>query len=304
MDSVSLAGASEPNGIDSMPKPNLLLIRGLGHSGTTILDLALGAHPRIAGLGEAARLLEPRPEDARLPPVLLRGELRFKRRCSCGQPASDCPVWGPYLEWLIVHDDLSMFAKAEKLLETLAVASDASGQPLAWAVESTQSDRLWPTLSLEGSEVRVVYLVRDVRSWCNSHCRKTGRPAVLALTRWAMQNRRMERFLRKSGLPVFQLGYEELALAPVKALTSLCQWLSLDFDEAMLHPLKHTTSHVLVGNRARKRASSAAIRYDGAWLGSASGLIQAAPMLPFIGARNRRCVYGNGFLRKETPKKR
>ena len=32
-------------------RPMLLLIRGLGHSGTTILDLALGAHPQIVGLG-------------------------------------------------------------------------------------------------------------------------------------------------------------------------------------------------------------------------------------------------------------
>ena len=39
------------------PKRRLLLIRGLGHSGTTILDLALGAHPQITGLGEAVRLL-------------------------------------------------------------------------------------------------------------------------------------------------------------------------------------------------------------------------------------------------------
>ena len=42
-------------------RPRLLLIRGLGHSGTTILDLALGAHPSIIGLGEAVRILE-RPQ--------------------------------------------------------------------------------------------------------------------------------------------------------------------------------------------------------------------------------------------------
>mgnify|MGYP001212325033 CR=1 FL=1 len=36
----------------------LLLIRGLGHGGTTILDLALGAHPQITGLGEAVSLLK------------------------------------------------------------------------------------------------------------------------------------------------------------------------------------------------------------------------------------------------------
>ena len=42
----------------SSTPPGLLLIRGLGHSGSTILDLALGAHPNIVGLGEAVRVLE------------------------------------------------------------------------------------------------------------------------------------------------------------------------------------------------------------------------------------------------------
>ncbi|MBA4734312.1 hypothetical protein [Synechococcus sp. A15-28] len=37
-----------------MAEPGLLLIRGLGHSGSTILDLALGAHPQVVGLGEVA----------------------------------------------------------------------------------------------------------------------------------------------------------------------------------------------------------------------------------------------------------
>jgi hypothetical protein len=281
-----------------MQKPNLLLIRGLGHSGTTILDLALGAHPRIAGLGEAARILQPRPEDAQLPPVMLRGELRFRRRCSCGRMASDCPVWGPYLEWLIGHDDLAMSAKARQLLEAVVAVKEASGQPVAWVVESTQSDRLLVDLASQGFEIRVVFLVRDVRSWCNSNRRKTGQSDARAIVEWLVLNQRMEGFLRKSGLPVFGLGYEELALAPVKALTSLCRWLGLDFHEAMLEPLKHTSSHVLAGNRIRQRASSNAISYDGTWLSSGSWLTQAAALLPFVGAKNRRCVYGNGFLQK------
>ncbi|MEL0265555.1 MAG: sulfotransferase, partial [Synechococcus sp.] len=36
----------------SSKRLKLLLIRGLGHSGTTMLDLGLGAHPQIIGLGE------------------------------------------------------------------------------------------------------------------------------------------------------------------------------------------------------------------------------------------------------------
>ena len=87
----------------------LLLIRGLGHSGTTILDLALGAHPQMVGLGEAARILaRPAPSDAHRGPAQLRGDLRFERRCTCGEVAADCPVWGPVLAWLPEHDDCSL----------------------------------------------------------------------------------------------------------------------------------------------------------------------------------------------------
>ena len=64
-----------------MNQPGLLLIRGLGHSGSTILDLALGAHPQVIGLGEAVRVLDrPRPGEERKGPQQLRGALRFERR--------------------------------------------------------------------------------------------------------------------------------------------------------------------------------------------------------------------------------
>jgi hypothetical protein len=65
----------------------------------------------------------------------------------------------------------------------------------------------------------------------------------------------------------------------------------------MLAPLTNTTSHVIAGNRARARATSAAITYDGTWLASGCSLIQAAATLPFVGSRNRRHGYGNGFLK-------
>ena len=87
-------------------KQRLLLIRGLGHSGTTILDLALGAHPQITGLGEAVRLLEkPAAKDSHRGPAQLRGALRYQRQCTCGLVADACPVWGPILRWLPAHDD-------------------------------------------------------------------------------------------------------------------------------------------------------------------------------------------------------
>ena len=38
-------------------KKKLILIRGLGHSGTTILDTILGKHSSIVGIGEGIRVL-------------------------------------------------------------------------------------------------------------------------------------------------------------------------------------------------------------------------------------------------------
>ena len=103
--------------------PGLLLIRGLGHSGSTILDLALGAHPSIVGLGEALRVLEQ-----------LRGALRFERRCTCGALAGTCPVWGPLLEWLPQHDDRPLLEKVDRLITPLTSGS------ARWLVESFQAD--------------------------------------------------------------------------------------------------------------------------------------------------------------------
>ena len=56
----------------SSKRLKLLLIRGLGHSGTTMLDLALGAHPQIIGLGEEQHL-----------GLLLPGLARMNRRLVC-----------------------------------------------------------------------------------------------------------------------------------------------------------------------------------------------------------------------------
>jgi len=62
----------------------LLLIRGLGHSGSTILDLALGAHSSILGLGEAVRVV-----DKLLNEESRKGsrDLCFKLPYTCGDSA-------------------------------------------------------------------------------------------------------------------------------------------------------------------------------------------------------------------------
>ncbi|NKB74451.1 MAG: sulfotransferase [Synechococcus sp. s2_metabat2_7] len=278
-------------------KRRLLLIRGLGHSGTTILDLALGAHPQITGLGEAVRLLEkPAVKDSHRGPAQLRGALRFKRECTCGLVADRCPVWGPVLRWLPTHDDAPLPVKLKRLLDGVGDGPAPSGRA-SWVVESYQDDFGLPFLDDPSLEIRVIHLTRDVRSWVHSRSRdgrQRGRwlPGLLPLVRWWRLCARHERQLRRCGKPVFRLGYEELALRPEQSLRRLCDWLELDFEPAMLSPVAHSASHILAGNRVRFDAKrSAAIRYDAQWMAAPSGVAQAALVVPWVAALNRRLVY-------------
>ena len=282
----------------------LLLIRGLGHSGSTILDLALGAHPNVVGLGEAIRVLDkPLPEETRQAPRELRSDLCFEMPCTCGASAGNCLVWGPILSWLRVYDDRPLIEKFNRLIEPLICVSTR------WLVESFQSDQQLINAVDLGIPVRVVHLVRDVRSWSHNESRRGvtryGRGITVgwrSLLRWWRVNRRTERILQDSGHPVFHLGYEELALQPEAALRKLCVWLDIAFDPSMLQPGLNSRSHIVLGNpMLAEPVESHAIRYDGAWLSSTSMSLRVAMLLPSVAAMNRRLVYSQGLLGATWP---
>lgn len=279
-------------------RPRLLLIRGLGHSGTTILDLALGAHPSIIGLGEAVRILErPQADELDRGPAQLRGSLRFERHCTCGALASECPVWGPVLEWLPGHDHQPLESKLQYVLDGL----NAVGQP-QWVVDSSQDDRYLPFRDEVDVDVRVIHLTRDVRSWVHSRSRKErqkGRPLpeLRPLLRWWYLNARDERRFAQLGDRLFRLGYEELALQPESTLRRLCDWLELPFSADMLAPGSCSASHVLSGNRMRFDSSlRQRIRYDGTWMKAQPGLVHLALTHPGLSGLNQRLVYSADVL--------
>lgn len=64
-----------------MTMPTIVYIAGLGHSGSTIFDLALGGHSAIAGLGEVHRL------------SIASGRDDSPMRCSCDHPVGLCSFW-------------------------------------------------------------------------------------------------------------------------------------------------------------------------------------------------------------------
>ena len=280
-------------------RPKLLLIRGLGHSGTTILDLALGANPDVMGLGEAARLLRP-PEiaDAHDGPYRLRNDMRFKRLCSCGSVAAECSIWGEYLEWLRLNDDLSMDQKVLKLLDS----DYLSGSDFLY-VASYQDDLSMLRLPVDLFDLRVIHLVRDIRSWLPRRVRSARSEGKHLSSfrnafRWIYVNQKFSNVFRRSGVPILRVGYEELALHPEFTLRLICQWLDLGYTRQMLSPGLYSKSHILLGNRVRQQDDrNQKIAYDASWLRDDGFVISALLFsLPFVAQMHRDLVYSNNIV--------
>ncbi len=257
----------------------------------------------MVGLGEAMRILRtPRAGEEHKGPNQLRGKLRYERLCTCGLTAAQCPVWGELLEWLPAHDHLPLAAKFRRLMEAVSLAGVHSAEGDDWLIDSYQDDLELPFATFADLEVRVVFLVRDLRSWVHSRMRdrRNQGKALLGLrnvARWYRMNRRFERALQGCGKPVLSLGYEELALAPRQALGRLCAWLDLPFEESMLTPGTATGSHILSGNQVRFDPQKIRqIRYDSSWLSAPAWPASAALTLPFLAEMNHRLVYSHSWL--------
>ena len=189
-----------------------------------------------------------------------------------------------------------------QLMQLAAALPSSSGEPHQVLVDSFQDELVLPQAMPENTDVRVIHLVRDVRSWLHSRLKAARQsaqplPELRTLLRWWYVNRKFDRALQRCGRPVFRLGYEELALQPERSLRLLCQWLGLPFSEQMLAPGAHSTSHLLSGNRMRfDQDRSRSIRYDATWMASREWLIPASLLMPGVAALNRKLVYSNRLV--------
>lgn len=169
------------------------------------------------------------------------------------------------------------------------------------AVDSSKHLQALETLRTHPAlDVRVIFLVRDVRSFIVSSLANISRkrridPDYPALSRfgqarlWARENRRIRRYLEHHRLRFFQLEYEELCLMPEATTRRLCAFLDLAWEPTMLD-LGRSRSHVLRGNRMRFKAGSTGLTYDWRWFTRTE---RHWPYLLFPGLRrlNRELVY-------------
>lgn len=209
---------------------------GAGHSGSTLLGLVLGAHPRFFYAGEANKSR------------FLGDEKTALRKRTCKVCGPDCVVWGD----LRIESDL---------YEAL---SERTGRP--GIVDSTKElgwiEAQAKELAGKGVRLHLITLFRDGRAVLASGLRKNPEvdPRELSAA-WVEQIEASLAFARRFDGKVTALRYEALATSPEPTVRALTEALGVAFDPAMLtpwsreqHPLGGNagTQSLLVGSRTHK----------------------------------------------------
>ncbi len=268
-----------------------VVVTCLGHSGSTLLDLILGGHPRIIGLGEVF---------ATMGNLARQKSEKSENVCTCGRPQAECPFWGPVAHRIRSGPCETHEERYGAVLRTFAERFGPGQIPVD--ISKNPSDRLRSLKTIRsvspGTDIRVLHLVKDVRAYAISRMDrdrekgKTRRPSLVLFWRWYAQNRRIQRDLERAGARHMVVSYDELCLEPATAIRRLTDFLELDPEPAMA-AISETHSHTLRGNRMRREPEkNRAILYDYRWLYRNEWVLPAA-LSPHIMRYNARMAYGN-----------
>ena len=257
----------------------VVFILGSGHSGSTILDLLLNAHPDIVGLGEAEKIgvKVANPEN----------------HCSCGKDFVECPFWGPYvnapeqqaflkkqvrhiyqskldfllgrkhyrfLEYGEGHTTPEEYVRASESLYRYAL--EKSGAHVV--VDSTKGAFRPEALLRYGANVElyIIHLVRDGRGVVWSYKKKY--PGTLSwVMRWVLSNLKVAILRSRIQARSRRITYEALVADPKALVTSIVRDLGL--DEGKWNPDFRSVAHHYIAGNFLATASDAAIQADVAW---------------------------------------
>ncbi len=259
----------------------IVYICGLGHSGSTILDMALGAHSGIVGLGEVSRILQADRADFT--------DSNFTGiTCSCGMAMQKCSFWKKIRDKALQWDNLP---SSSRYAELIRIFSSEFGEDRI-LVDSSKIISSYLLELHNKHELRVIFLTRDFRSWSYSiHLKKSKNIFTLPL-RWKRQNKKMLAFLETHNFNYFTLGYEEFALNPDRMLSRLCRYLGVQYEDNMMIPAG-SSSHIIRGNRARSDPDKIqAIRYDPRWMTSTKASLLSFLYFP-LHSFNKKAVFSN-----------
>ena len=261
----------------------VVYIAGMSHSGSTLLNLMLNAHPEMMSVGELIDLARRAiPQDA----------TRTKYTpCPCGAPSLwECQFWsrvnartlevdGNSLADLDVLIDRELDERSAANAVVLRAIADVSGKNFI-VDSSKRPGRLSYLLQLKGLDVFPIHMVRDPHGQVSSLHRSKG-----GLLRHIYSYARMHGQIRRTvkSIPHSVVLYEDLVRDPERTLSNILKPLGLRFDPCQLE-WADQVHHTLGGNNLRWQPRSLVL--DERWKQNLSPFQQA--LVRFGTAYSRR----------------
>lgn len=271
----------------------VVYIAGLYHTGSTLLDLSLGKHSELIGLGEIHKALTD----------------NFERNCSCGVDIDLCEFWGPIKEKIKASNNLSakerygivvdyFFNKYPKKI--LVDSSKMAPNINLMQINDIEAKGI-PFYLERNINLKLIYMVRDVRSWSsaivkrdlrdssqNSLIRLLIRNTYLRFMQWCISHHKIIRYLTKYKIDFIVVRYEDFSIDPIVELKRISDFLGVDFQEALITP-NGSKSHIAVGNPMKSRQSSLrSIRYDNKWISQDNWVLPYLVFWPLVKYINKK----------------
>ena len=302
--SIARAGfeACPPLGVDEMkPEKNpvkVLYVAGSSRSGSTFLDIILGDHPDIQGVGELVYL----PRDGWI----------GNERCSCGEHAKDCPFWSAVRRvwaervgvddvegYLALQESFRRYrhlpqllreyrrpsprfrAYADQTQKLFEAIREVGGKPVI--VDSSKRPLRGFALSMmPGIDLRFLHLTRDGRGVAASLNKSWLKDEKAGVTRdiearsvwstaavWLLVNLTSSWVMRQLDPErATQVRYESLTMDPKDVLSKVGRLLDLNLTQVADRVASGDAievGHVIAGNRLRM-SKSVQLRPDaGQW---------------------------------------
>ena len=223
----------------------VIYIAGMSHSGSTLLNLMLNAHPAIFAVGELIDLNRV-TRGSSYPP------------CPCGAPSlQECEFWSRVNDWtqqeagmplsdLDVLNDCKLDQRCDPNALVFRAISKVSGKK--FIVDSSKRPaRLAYLMQLKRLDIFPIHLIREPNGQICSLSRKNG-GFVQHICDYVRIHERIHRIVRS--VPHVVVYYEDLVRDPTGTLSSILEPLGLQFDQAQLSWAEQR-QHTIAGNKLR-----------------------------------------------------
>lgn len=282
-----------------MSSTNLVYIVGMGHSGSTLVDLILGSHPSAFSVGE----------------IDFWGKwLAENKICTCGKEINQCEFWNGVLDNLkIKMPNLSpevfpttiwwnQTTPLQRLRYLISIAciewlpsrvtfygsnilapemtqrvnnifqlydSIRTTSKKRVIIDSSKSYRRMVALhAFCPDSLKILWVVKDGRGWITSRMRQTGESALVASQKWRDGHQKILKILRRFPKSTYKLvNYEAVCRDTENTIEDVLNFIGLSYTSSVLE-FRQIVHHNINGNPMRMQGGG--IREDLRWRESLS----------------------------------